>query len=311
MRFASIWDPRLGATRLCALDGKLLRPVASFGDVSELVAAAPGIALADAAAAAGVGEALAAWSDVEAAAVDLAKPHLLAPVRPAEVWAAGVTYERSRDARTLESGRLDIYERVYESERPELFLKATGARVVGPNGEFGIRSDSVWQVPEPELALVLAADGGIVGYTLGNDVSSRDIEGENPLYLPQAKIFAGSCALGPVVVSADDVPHPYDLELRLRIERAGKTVFAGETSTARLHARLDGLTAFLARDNWVAPGTVLLTGTGIVPPDDFTLVPGDVVEIASPVFGMLRNRCARAAEIAAPPGWGRGPPASR
>ena len=303
MRLATIWDPGAGVPRLSVLDGGRLRPVGSYRDLSELVAAAP-VPLAEAAEAAGLGDPVVAWEEVELARLDEAAAHLLPPVRPAEVWAAGVTYERSRDARTLESGRLDVYERVYDAERPELFLKATAPRIVGPNALIGVRADSAWQVPEPELALVLGPDGTVLGYTLGNDVSSRDIEGENPLYLPQAKIFAGSCALGPLVVTADEIADPYDLEIRVRIERDGATAFAGETSTARLHARLDTLTAYLARENWLAPATVLLTGTGIVPPDDFTLASGDVVEIVCPAVGTLRNTCAPAAELAPPPGWG-------
>jgi 2-dehydro-3-deoxy-D-arabinonate dehydratase len=304
VRFASIWDPGAGAPRLCALEDRRLWPVGSYRDVAELVAAAPGLSLTDAAEAIGMGDAAATWDEIEHAPIHEAFAHLLPPVRPAEVWAAGVTYERSRDARTLESGRLDVYERVYEAERPELFLKATAARVVGPNAAIGVRGDSAWQVPEPELALVLAADGAVLGYTIGNDVSSRDIEGENPLYLPQAKIFAGSCALGPVVVTSNEIADPYDLAIGVRIERAGETIFDGATSTARLHTRLDTLTAYLARENWLAPATVLLTGTGVVPPDEFTLAPGDVVEIACPAIGTLRNTCAAAAQLAPPPGWG-------
>jgi len=293
MRLAVVAD---GAPRLCALDGGLLRPVGEYADVAELVAAAPGVPLAEAVGAVLLGAPIATWDEAQA--------RLLAPVRPAEVWAAGVTYERSRDARTHESGRLDVYERVYAAERPELFLKATAPRVLGPNARIGIRADSHWQVPEPELGLVLATDGSIVGYTLGNDVSSRDIEGENPLYLPQAKIFAGSCALGPVVVTPDEVEDPYGLDLVLRVERGGDTAFAGSTSTSRLHARLETLTSYLARENWLAPATVLLTGTGIVPPDDFTLAAGDVVEISCAPIGTLRNVCAPAAVLEPPPGWG-------
>lgn len=228
---------------------------------------------------------------------------LLAPVVPAEVWAAGLTYERSRDARMHESSEKDVYERAYEAERPELFFKATGARVMGPGAPVGLRADSSWQIPEPEIALVLNAAGGIAGYTLGNDMSSRDIEGENPLYLGQAKIFAGSCALGPSVVSAAAVEDPYALEIEMHITRGGETVFTGATSTARLHKRFDDLAAYLKRDNWIAPGTVLLTGTGIVPPDEFSLQPGDVIEISSDPIGLLRNRCEPAGELVPPQGW--------
>jgi 2-dehydro-3-deoxy-D-arabinonate dehydratase len=224
-------------------------------------------------------------------------------VAPVEVWAAGVTYERSREARMHESAERDVYQRVYDAERPELFLKATGPRVVGPGAPVGLRSDSNWQVPEPEIGIVLGASGEIVGYTLGNDMSSRDIEGDNPLYLPQAKIFAASCALGPIVVAARDIADPYDLDVTLQIERDGTTVFEDATTTARLHKQFDVLSAYLRRDNWIAPGTVLLTGTGIVPPDDFTLEVGDVVEIGCSAIGVLRNPCARAGELSPPDGW--------
>jgi len=229
--------------------------------------------------------------------------HLVAPVAPVEVWAAGLTYERSRDARMHETSEKDVYERAYEAERPELFFKATGDRVMGPGAPVGLRADSSWQIPEPEIALVLDAAGGIFGYTLGNDMSSRDIEGENPLYLGQAKIFAGSCSLGPTVVSAAAIEDPYALEIEMRIVRGEETVFAGSTSTARLHKRFDVLAAYLKRENWIAPGTVLLTGTGIVPPDEFTLQRGDVVEISCDPIGVLRNRCEPAEELASPSGW--------
>lgn len=202
-----------------------------------------------------------------------------------------------------ESIERDVYQRVYEAERPELFFKATGARVRGPGASVGLRADSQWQIPEPEIALVLDEGGQVVGYTLGNDMSSRDIEGQNPLYLAQAKIFAGSCALGPVVVSADAVGNPYDLEIKMRIMRADEAVFNGSTSTARLHERFDVLAAYLKRDNWIAPGTVLLTGTGIVPPDDFALQPGDVIEISCDPIGVLRNHCEPAGRLAPPPSW--------
>jgi 2-dehydro-3-deoxy-D-arabinonate dehydratase len=228
---------------------------------------------------------------------------LVAPIAPVEVWAAGLTYERSRDARMHESNEQDVYERAYEAERPELFFKATGARVMGPGAPVGLRADSEWQIPEPEIALVLDTAGGVVGYTLGNDMSSRDIEGENPLYLGQAKIFAGSCAIGPTVVSAAAVDDPYSLEIEMHIVRGGETVFDGSTSTARLHKQFDVLTAYMRRDNWIAPGTVLLTGTGIVPPDEFTLQPGDVIEISSDPIGLLRNRCEPAGALVPPPRW--------
>jgi 2-dehydro-3-deoxy-D-arabinonate dehydratase len=228
---------------------------------------------------------------------------LVAPVVPVEVWAAGLTYERSRDARMHESSEKDVYERAYEAERPELFFKATGARVMGPGASVGLRADSKWQIPEPEIALVLDGAGEVVGYTLGNDMSSRDIEGENPLFLGQAKIFAGSCSLGPSVVSAAAVEDPYSLEIEMHITRDGETAFAGTTSTARLHKRFDVLAAYLKRENWIAPGTALLTGTGIVPPDEFTLQHGDVIEISCDPIGVLRNRCEPSERLAYPSEW--------
>jgi len=303
VRLFSVWDPAAGRRRLCVESNGDLLPVgdgAGYEDVAPLVArrAEP---LEEAVAAEGTGPPLGRLEPVSAAPPTRAEMHLSAPVAPAEVWAAGVTYERSRDARMHESTERDVYARVYEAERPELFFKATGSRIVGPGAPVGLRSDSKWQVAEPEIGLVLRADGEIAGYTLGNDMSSRDIEGENPLYLPQAKMFSGSCALGPAVVPASEVGDPYSLELELRILRSGDLVFSGSTSTARLRKRFDILLAYLARDNWIAPGTVLLTGTGIVPPDDFTLQPGDVVEIANEQIGVLRNRCEAAGSLELPP----------
>jgi 2-dehydro-3-deoxy-D-arabinonate dehydratase len=213
---------------------------------------------------------------------------LLLPLEPAEVWCAGVTYERSRDARIEESAVRDVYSLVYDAERPELFLKdAACRRTVGPGEPIGIRSDSAWNVPEPEIGLVLGDDDGIAGVTIGNDVSSRDIEGANPLYLPQAKVYAGACALGPAVLSpAPDEP----LEIRMRITATtGAELFAGATSTERMKRSFEELVEFLVRDNPVPAGSVLLTGTGLVPPDDFTLGTGHVVEIEVPGIGILSN----------------------
>jgi 2-dehydro-3-deoxy-D-arabinonate dehydratase len=221
---------------------------------------------------------------------------LLMPVEPPEVWCAGVTYERSRDARIEESGS-DVYARVYDADRPELFLKdAQCRRTVGPGQPVAIRSDSAWNVPEPEIGLVLGDDLEIVGYTIGNDVSSRDIEGANPLYIPQAKVFAGACALGPAVYVPDDWDAP--LELRMRIEDAdGAELFSGTVSTAAMKRGFSELVSWLVRDNPVPPGSVLLTGTGLVPPDDFTLLPGHVVEIHVAEIGTLRNPVVRAADL--------------
>jgi 2-dehydro-3-deoxy-D-arabinonate dehydratase len=300
VKLCSVWDPAARRRRLCVeRDGNLLAVGGDFGDVSELMARRSG-RLDESVAEAGIGVAVGRLSDVGSAELASGSMHLVAPVIPEEVWAAGVTYERSRDARMHESTEQDVYARVYEAERPELFFKATGSRVVGPGAPVGLRSDSEWQIPEPEIALVLDSDGGIAGYTLGNDMSSRDIEGDNPLYLPQAKIFAGSCALGPVVVPASEIADPYSLEIEMRIVRSGQPVFSGSTSTARLRKRFDVLISHLKRDSWIAPGTVLLTGTGIVPPDDFTLAPGDVVGITCDPIGVLRNFCIPAGDIELP-----------
>jgi 2-dehydro-3-deoxy-D-arabinonate dehydratase len=226
---------------------------------------------------------------VDGETLALPEPYeLLLPLEPPEVWCAGVTYERSRDARIEESAVRDVYALVYDAERPELFLKdAACRRTVGPGRPIGVRADSVWNVPEPEVALVLDGAGEISGVTIGNDVSSRDIEGANPLYLPQAKVYAGACALGPAVVTP---PPDGPLEISMRIlDGAGRELFAGETSTARMTRSFEELVAFLVRDNPVPAGSVLLTGTGLVPPDDFSLEPGHVVEIAVPGIGILSN----------------------
>ncbi len=216
---------------------------------------------------------------------------LLPPVHAPEVWAAGVTYERSRDARDRETQAATAgaspYDRVYAAARPELFLKATAWRVTGPGGPVGLRGDSRWQVPEPELGLVLDQDGTILGYTLGNDMSSRDIEGDNPLYLPQAKIFRHSCSLGPVVLAAGEAAGGFAIACTVR--RGGQEVWRGTAHTGQMRRPFAELVAYLVRYNWIQPGTVLLTGTGTVPPDDFTLAAGDEIEISSPAIGALRN----------------------
>jgi len=216
-------------------------------------------------------------------------PHLLPPVDEQEVWAAGVTYAWSREARVREARSKDVYVQVYEAERPELFFKSIGYKVVGPNDWIGLRGDSHWNVPEPELALVLNPRMQIVGYTVGNDVSSRDIEGENPLYLPQAKVYRRSCALGPVIALADDEIDGQDLVIRMTIRRGGTPVFRGETSTTNMHRTLGELVGYLSLYNDFPSGAVLLTGTGIVPRDDFTLQDGDEVLIDIEAVGILRN----------------------
>ncbi len=233
--------------------------------------------------------AIASCKGTPVAAPDAAS--ILAPVASQEVWAAGVTYYRSRSARIEESrdaGGGTFYDRVYSAERPELFFKATGRRVVGPFGAVRIRSDAKWSVPEPELTLVIDKAGEIVGYTIGNDMSSRDIEGENPLYLPQAKVYDGSCAIGPCVLISRE-PMPKSTEIRVDIERDGRIEFAGSTTLAELKRDPKELVSFLFRDNSFPHGALLMTGTGIIPEDTFTLASGDVVRIQIEGIGMLEN----------------------
>lgn len=223
-----------------------------------------------------------------------ASGRLLPPIDRQEVWAAGVTYLRSKVARMEESaGGGSFYEKVYDAERPEIFFKATPSRVVGPGGNVRIRQDARWNVPEPELALLISPGGRLVGYTLGNDMSSRDIEGANPLYLPQAKVYRESCALGPTIVLEEDPREHREFPIRMRISRGGESVFMGETSTERMKRRFAELIEYLMRDNLFPDGAFLLTGTGIIPPDDFTLEPGDEIEIGSAEIGVLRNQVVR------------------
>ena len=219
---------------------------------------------------------------------------LLAPVTDQEVWAAGVTYFRSRDARIAESkeaGGGSFYDRVYAAERPELFFKAAGWRVVGHGDAVRVRADAKWSVPEPELALVVNPSGSIIGYTIGNDMSSRDIEGENPLYLPQAKVYDGSCALGPGILLAEE-SIPKTTGIAIAIEREGATVFSGNTTLAELKREPKQLVEYLFRDQSFPHGVVLLTGTGIVPSDDFTLRQSDLIRITIDGVGTLENHVA-------------------
>jgi 2-dehydro-3-deoxy-D-arabinonate dehydratase len=220
---------------------------------------------------------------------------LLVPIDAPETWAAGVTYERSRAARMHESQVVDVYALVYEAERPELFMKdAAGRRTVGPGGTIAARSDAAWTVPEPELAVVVGARGP-VGLTIGNDVSSRDIEGANPLYLPQAKVYDRACALGPAVLVPESFDAHFQIDCRI-LDAEGHVLFAEQTSTESMRRSIDELIAYLRRDNPVPAGSVLLTGTGLVPPDDVTLTPGYTVEIRIPRIGLLRNPVAAAAK---------------
>ncbi|MFQ5929972.1 MAG: fumarylacetoacetate hydrolase family protein [Acidobacteriota bacterium] len=214
--------------------------------------------------------------------------HLARPLIPKEVWAAGVTYRISREERQKESALPEPYARVYQAERPELFFKATAQRCVGPFEAIGIRGDSTWDVPEPELALVLYR-GKIVGYTVGNDVSSRSIEGENPLYLPQAKIYDRCCAIGPCITTPAEIADPQKLEVRCEIVRDGNTIFEGEASTSEMVRSCEELAQFLMGHNRVPDCTVLLTGTGIVPAEEITLLGGDIVRITIEGIGTLEN----------------------
>ena len=216
---------------------------------------------------------------------------VLAPIGKQEVWAAGVTYYRSRGARMEESkdaGGGSFYDRVYSAERPELFFKSTASRTVGTGGKVRIRADATWSVPEPELTLLVSPRGRITGYTIGNDMSSRDIEGENPLYLPQAKVYDGSCALGPGILVTEE-PLAASTEIAIEIERAGQIEFAGKTELAELKRDPKTLVEYLFRDNLFPQGCFLMTGTGIVPPSTFTLASGDLIRITIEPIGMLEN----------------------
>jgi len=217
------------------------------------------------------------------------KPHLLLPIDAAEIWGAGVTYKRSAEERDLDS-QTDIYTRVYFSDRPELFFKATLHRCALPFGEIGVRSDSEFTAVEAEVAVVIGSDNRPVAFTLCNDVSAWDIERANPLYLPQSKIYAGCCSFGPMLVTAEQIADPYSIVVRCRVIRGDEVVFEGEANTAQLSRRYEDLIAFLRRDNPIPIGTVLTTGTGIMPPPEAALREGDIVEIESPQLGKLVNR---------------------
>jgi 2-dehydro-3-deoxy-D-arabinonate dehydratase len=214
------------------------------------------------------------------------------PVEPAEVWAAGVTYEISEEARETESQMPAMYREVYDAERPELFFKATASRTVGPGEPVGIRADSEWDVPEPELGIVLY-EGETVGYTIGNDVSSRSLEGQNPLYLPQAKIYEQCCSLGPCVATPETVEDPADLDLSMTITRDGTETYSERTSTARLVRSCEELVSYYTRHDTLPELAVLLTGTSLVPDETFTLQAGDVIDIELERVGTLTNTAER------------------
>jgi 2-dehydro-3-deoxy-D-arabinonate dehydratase len=229
-------------------------------------------------------------TDGHAERISLAEVTMLAPIDRQEVWAARVTYRRSKQARMDESdSAARFYDMVYEAPRPELFYKANARRVSGPNAPLRIRADSKWNVPEPELALVLNSRLHLVGYTIGNDMSSRDIEGENPLYLPQAKVYYQCCGLGPCVTLANAMPPASEVQIRMTISRSDIEVFAGETNLRQMARTFDELIDYLGRDNTFPHGVILLTGTGIVPPNDFTLRKNDRVEISIDGIGTLVN----------------------
>ncbi len=280
MQLAKFLDPD-GATRVGVVEGEGVRPLGSPGDDSRnlfsrlLFADSPEAAVAATPA-----------GDV----IPLRDVSLLAPIDDQEIWGAGVTYERSKVARQEESADGgSFYDKVYSADRPELFFKATPSRVVGPGTAVRVRADSDWSVPEPELALVLSPDLRLVGYTVGNDMSARDIEGRNPLYLPQAKMYEACCALGPCVTLASAMPPASEITIRLTIERDGATAFDSSTSVGRMARSFAELIGWLGRDNTFPQGAVLLTGTGIVPPDEFSLQDGDRVTIAIDGIGALVN----------------------
>lgn len=216
--------------------------------------------------------------------------HVRVPVANQDVWAAGVTYLRSRDARMHESDAPDVYDRVYDADRPELFFKASPGRAVGPGDDVGVRVDSGWDVPEPELGLVLDSSGTIVGYTIGNDISSRSIEAENSLYLPQAKVFDASCALGPCLVPIAEASSPADMRITMQVRRDETTIYSDAVNVSSMKRTLEELAQWLFKAQSFPVGAVLLTGTAIVPDDDFTLKRGDEVEISITGLGTLTNR---------------------
>jgi 2-dehydro-3-deoxy-D-arabinonate dehydratase len=221
-------------------------------------------------------------------AIDFHDPVFQAPIQSQEVWAAGVTYQRSREARSEEAVDADPYARVYDADRPEIFFKATPSRVRGPGDKVAIRSDSDWNVPEPELAVVCNSRMEVVGYTIGNDMSSRSIEGENPLYLPQAKLYDGACALGPAIALAWDFD-PTQCNIELEIVRQDKVAFSAASSTSAMRRTIPELLGYLGRHQHFDFGCILLTGTGVVPPSEFSLKPGDQVNIRIGGIGTLSN----------------------
>jgi 2-dehydro-3-deoxy-D-arabinonate dehydratase len=226
----------------------------------------------------------------EAPSVDLEtlQEHIIRPTDPDEVWGAGVTYAISQESREGEDGLEESYISAYEGDRPEVYFKGTPTRTVGPNDNIGIRGDSDWDVPEPEFTMILH-DGDIVGYTIGNDVCSRDIERANLLYIPQSKIYDKNCAIGPCVVTGETIGDPHNVKMTLTIEREGDVAFTGSTSTDQMVRSCEELAEFFRRYNYIPESVALLTGTSIIPPDDFTLEEGDLVSIEIENIGTLQN----------------------
>ncbi|HWB11178.1 MAG TPA: fumarylacetoacetate hydrolase family protein [Pirellulales bacterium] len=268
--------------RMGRLDGEEIIPLAStvgqYETLTDILEADDPLAVID------------LLADPDASRLPLEKATLLPPIDRQEIWAAGVTYIRSRKARMEEStSAAACYDKVYEAPRPELFFKAMPYRVVGPDQPVRVRLDSVWTVPEPELALVLNSRMRLVGFTIGNDMSSRDIEGENPLYLPQAKIYNQSCAIGPCITLAEVMPDRDEIGIHLAVLRKHAIAFEGRTTAGQMHRTFADLIDYLGRDNTFRHGVVLLTGTGIVPDDEFRLKAGDIINITIDGIGTLVN----------------------
>lgn len=270
-----------GPRQIGILDGEQITPLATSGQYPTLQS----VLEADNPAAAAQ-----SLVDKSAQPVALSSAKLLAPIDQQEVWAAGVTYRRSQVARMEESkDGASFYDKVYLAARPEIFFKANPHRVSGPGQALRIRQDATWNVPEPELALVINSRLHLVGFTVGNDMSSRDIEGENPLYLPQAKCYNACCGLGPSITLLEAMPPADKIGIKLAVKRGGSTIFEGTTSVAQMARTFDDLISWLGRDNSFPSGVFLLTGTGIVPTDEFTLHPGDIVDITIDGIGTLSN----------------------
>ena len=271
------------ASRLGLIDGDLVIGVAAAGGPATL---ADALTMSSAE----LKTSLNGVKAATAAGIPIDMVTLKAPIDQQEVWAAGVTYLRSRDARMEESvSAKSAYDLVYEADRPEIFFKATPSRVTGPGEAIAIRGDSTWDVPEPELALVVNRSGEVVGYTVGNDMSSRSIEGENPLYLPQAKMYTKCAGLGPSITLAWEMGDIRDRAIRLVIRRGGEVLFDGSSSTSQIHRTFDDLVSYLRRHNDFPHGVFLMTGTGIIPPSELTLEGGDDVEISIDNIGSLRQ----------------------